>query len=154
MSVAETPIAELLERARLAWSTNQVICDRPSYQDQPESRYLAEILSMRITEVELSLRDFTRSPNQWLVAHALMCFDLAHSTGFLSEYERLCDDPRHVSFSYYSFGHQLSIGAVVRRLRKKYATSPHPPIGLAFAILKANSFRFEVRQNERADGEE
>ena len=128
--------AELLERARAEWSKNQLICDRPSFQGHPEGRFLAEILSTRISEVESSLRGFTQSPNQWLVVHALMCFDLARSQCFLADYERLCDDSRHVSFGYHSFGHRLSIGSVIRRLKKKYAESSEPPTGLAFAPPK------------------
>lgn len=136
MSNENQSTAELLDRARCAWSKNQYLRDSPSYQEQPEARYIAELLSGRIGEVESQLLEFTRSPNQWLVANALMCFDLACSQAFMAEYDRLSDDARHVSLRYHSFSHSLPIGTIIRRLKKKYATTPNPPAGLA---LKART---------------
>jgi hypothetical protein len=119
-------------RSRKRVESNQIICDRPSYNEQPSSRFLAEILSVRLHEVEAELIAFTHSKNQWLVANSLLCLDLARSKSVLAEYDRLHTDTRNVSLSHYSFGHQLSLGAIMRRLKAKYAENSDPSSGLAF----------------------
>ena len=109
----------VLDHAARVWAKAQLVWEEPSWEGQPEARAVAEKVAAGPLEWQEALVGLLSSPNQLIVAYALLTLEMMGSLALAELPEELMSRPGRVTFQCGSFRNAMSIGDYARQLRKQ-----------------------------------
>jgi hypothetical protein len=114
----------VLDHAARVWAKAQLVWEEPSWEGHPEARAVAEEVAAGSLEWQEALVGLLSSPNQLVVAYALLTLEMMGSLALAELPEELMSRRGSVTFQFGSFRNAMSIGDYAGQLRKRARATP------------------------------